>query len=641
MAHRSVQSTHAGAADPDGHVREPVAAPATSELRQQQARAPQRKPLPLPDRPKLAPDVKLAGQYLESAYADPPWLIERGDSGYVHVTQLIYRAAELCDGQNTYEDIARKLGEAGTPVQAETIQRLVGQLLIPRGIVMGADGSVAQTSTAGRGLTRINIRTKEIRPETIERLTTFLRWFYWPPVAAVVLLAGALAEGWLYFVHGIAGGLRDALNYPGLTLIIMLFIVVAAAFHELGHAAAMHYAGKHVNGMGAGLYMVYPAFYTDVTNNYTLSRWGRLRTDLGGFYFNLIFVIAVMGAYALTGQEFLLLVVLLINFEIIHQLLPFLRLDGYWALADLTGVPDFLTQMIGFVRAIFPRLRGQKMPELKLWGKLVFASYILISLPLMGFLLFVLVRAAPRAFATAYESALHQAHGFAAAQAAGDVWGAISAIGQILLLAIPSAGLAYTLLLLCFKVSRGIWRWSRPSWPRRIGGSLAGAGLAAGLIWLWLPALPSTSTRPSPGGPAYAAASSNFRPIQEQDHGTISESVSTLPWDASTADASPTANPTVLATPAAARGDVTVVATSAPSPDASLAAATPSTDSCAGLPCGAVATPVPAASPRVVSTATSVAPNASVSPAAPSSVTPPASSAAAGTAGTPTPTSTP
>ena len=33
----------------------------------------------------------------------------------------------------------------------------------------------------------------------------------------------------------------------------------------------------------------------------------------------------------------LLLVVVLTNLEIIHQLLPFVRLDGYWALADLTG----------------------------------------------------------------------------------------------------------------------------------------------------------------------------------------------------------------------------------------------------------------------------------------------------------------
>ena len=40
--------------------------------------------------------------------------------------------------------------------------------------------------------------------------------------------------------------------------------------------------------MGAGIYMVWPAFYTDVTDAYRLPRRARLRTDLGGIYFNAV-----------------------------------------------------------------------------------------------------------------------------------------------------------------------------------------------------------------------------------------------------------------------------------------------------------------------------------------------------------------
>src|SRR5581483_11724750 len=95
----------------------------------------EKRPIPIPDKPKLAPGVKLAGQFKESAFVDPPWLIEREDAGYVHVTELIYRIAELSTGENTYDDIARKLTEAGTPVQPQTIERIVGSLLVPRGLV--------------------------------------------------------------------------------------------------------------------------------------------------------------------------------------------------------------------------------------------------------------------------------------------------------------------------------------------------------------------------------------------------------------------------------------------------------------------------------------------------------------------------
>src|SRR5205814_6564565 len=144
---------------------------------------------------------------------------------------------------------------------------------------------------------------------------------------------------WMYFVHGVGGSVHDALYAPGLMLLATGAMVLAAGFHELGHAAALKYAGGHVKAMGFGLYLVYPAFYTDVSDNYRLKRWGRIRTDLGRFYFNLLFVLALMGLYVATGHEWLLLIVVLINLEIIHQLLPFVRLDGYWVLADITGIP--------------------------------------------------------------------------------------------------------------------------------------------------------------------------------------------------------------------------------------------------------------------------------------------------------------
>jgi putative peptide zinc metalloprotease protein len=607
----------------------PAAAPAP-------AAPPQATPPRLPDRPKLAPGVQPAGLFKESAFVDPPWLIEREDAGYVHVTPLIYRVAELCTGENTYEDIARKLTEAGTPVQPQTIQRIVAQLLIPRGLVQTADGQVAQVSQ-GSAFSRINIRTKEIRPETIEPITNVLRWFYWPPVMIAVLAAAALVEVWLYFIHGVAGGLRDALNYPGLMLVMLGFITVAAAFHEVGHAAAMHYARQKIKGMGAGLYLVYPAFYTDVTNNYRLGRWQRLRTDLGGFYFNLIFVLGLMGGYLLTGQEVLLLVVLMINLEIIHQLLPFLRLDGYWALADVTGVPDFLTQMSAFVRQMVPGLRGtgQKMPELKWWGKTIFAAYMVVSLPLMAVLIFLMVKAAPRVFATAYSSALNLAHGFSTAEASGDVLGMGAALGQLLLLAIPTVGLAYTLLLLAKRFVLGVWRWSQPSWPRRATGGLAMAGLATLLAWLWWPGVPFGTSRPGQGGPAYAAASSDFRPISNEEHGTVEESVTTTWWNVpaptpARPDISARATPQGSATPspeasasaeasASPEASPSVQASSSPSPSLSPQPA-------ASVPAGAVATR-PAATATRAPAATS-RPVAAVTPA-------PSTSAAASAAASP------
>ena len=55
--------------------------------------------------------------------------------------------------------------------------------------------------------------------------------------------------------------------------------------------------------IGVGIYLVWPAFFTNVTDSYRLSRAGRLRTDLGGVYFNLIFMLGLAGVYAATTRR--------------------------------------------------------------------------------------------------------------------------------------------------------------------------------------------------------------------------------------------------------------------------------------------------------------------------------------------------
>ena len=72
---------------------------------------------------------------------------------------------------------------------------------------------------------------------------------------------------------------------------VLGLVVIATALHEIGHATATRYGGAEPGVMGAGIYIVWPAFYTDVTDAYRLNRSGRLRIDLGGVYFNCVFVL--------------------------------------------------------------------------------------------------------------------------------------------------------------------------------------------------------------------------------------------------------------------------------------------------------------------------------------------------------------
>ena len=147
---------------------------------------------------------------------------------------------------------------------------------------------------------------------------------------------------------------------------------MSAGFHEFGHAAACRYGGATPGAMGTGLYLVWPAFYTDVTDSYRLGRGGRLRVDLGGLYFNAIVAVAMFGVWAVTGWDALLLVIATQLLQMVRQLAPMVRFDGYHLLADLTGVPDLYPRIKPTLRGLLPRHWGDpQATALKPWARAV------------------------------------------------------------------------------------------------------------------------------------------------------------------------------------------------------------------------------------------------------------------------------
>src|SRR5205085_8539478 len=131
--------------------------------------------------------------------------------------------------------------------------------------------------------------------EKARRLTApFARLFH-PLVVIPLLCVFVFVCWWLLAVKGLASATYDAFENPLLLLLVVAVTIVSAGFHEIGHAAAARYGGATPGAIGAGLYLFWPAFYTDVTDSYRLGRAGRVRTDLGGLYFNAIVVVATAG----------------------------------------------------------------------------------------------------------------------------------------------------------------------------------------------------------------------------------------------------------------------------------------------------------------------------------------------------------
>jgi len=542
------------------------------------------------DPPKPAPNLHFAGQMKDGAFEGKQFLVER-DGQFIQLSELLLLTLAHVDGKRSIEEIAKGVStKAFRQVTPDNVRALLAKL-VPLGLVAGADGSLVPSAReqAARSPMQVQLKMAVIPPAVTNAITGFFKILYFPPILVVVLAAAAAAHAWLYLIHGVGKSVHDVLYSPGLILLLFVAFVLSAAFHEIGHGAGLRYGGGTVRAMGAGLYLVYPVFYTDITDAYRLGRGGKLRTSLGGFYFNLIFSLGILGLYALTRAEFLLIVMALIDLEIVYQMLPFVRMDGYWILADLTGIPDFFSQMGAFVRSLLGRREGE-IADLKPWAKTVFVLYTIIVVPLIALLVFFAVKTFPAVFATALDSGWKLAGTAGEGLAHGDVVAVAAAAVQILILGLQVLGLGVIVFTVLKRIFVGLWRWGSGSPTKRVASSFASLAIVALLGVLWTPALPNGAP-----GPLYATATQNFSPIPQTARGTIGDAVPAV--DALV--------PATFREPMPAETPTTAPQASPTSPPASSPSTVPSSSSTVtplSTPPPATTAPTPAGSPLPSST---------------------------------------
>src|SRR5256714_10899415 len=262
---------------------------------------------PPTENPRLARGIDLIGKYEGSGFKEAPYIARRADGQVIQLAPLLCLIAELSDGEGTNEEIAAAVSEAiKRGVSADNVRQLVEKRLRPLGVIAPADGSEPELQKADP-LLALKLRAALVPERVVNGVTKAFKPLFFPPVVLAVLAGLAALDVWLFAYHGGAQSLPQVLYSPALLMMMLGLVIPSAAFHECGHATACAYGGARPGVMGAGLYIVWPAFYTDVTDAYRLGKGGRLRTDLGGVYFNVVFMPAVVGAYFTTGYEPLLL----------------------------------------------------------------------------------------------------------------------------------------------------------------------------------------------------------------------------------------------------------------------------------------------------------------------------------------------
>jgi len=435
--------------------------------------------------PRLAPGIELLGELKDSGFAEPRSLIRRADGQVIQLSRLLYLVSGLLDGARGPEDIASAVSVIlGRTLTAGQVRYLITAKLAPLGIVAGQGTPVLPTASP---LLALRARLTLLPERAACAAGTFLRpLFRWPVIVAVIVSVAAL-DFWIFTTHGLAPAFSQVLNDPVDLLLVAGLSIVSAFFHECGHAAGCRYGGARPGRIGAGIYLVWPAFFTNVTDSYRLSRAGRLRTDLGGLYFNLIFMLVLAAFYAATSAEILLLVIAITHLEMLEQLLPFVRFDGYFILSDLVGVPDLFARVTPVLRSCLSRWRPDpRATGLRRGARIVITVWVLCVLPLLTLVLGYLLLHLPEINRALWQSASHAAH-LTTGALSGHKYAAATADSAGVALALMSiAGSLYVAGGLVRRAVAIGLRWSNGRPRRRFLAVLMPAACAIPLTIIWL-----------------------------------------------------------------------------------------------------------------------------------------------------------
>lgn len=329
--------------------------------------------------------LEFLGPVQGSGLKDPAFLVRRVDDQVVQLSELLHLVVRTVEPPRPAEEVAADVSAAyGRTLTAEGLAHLVTTRLEPLGLVVPDESPEPTRAVRARPLLALTAKGTLIPAGLVNRLAGLLVPFFWPPLVVLALAALVAADVALVTQGDIWTAIGELFATPTIALLIYALLTSAALVHELGHAAACRYGGARPGEIGFGLYLVFPAFYTDVTDSYRLGRAGRVRTDLGGLHFNALTVLVLAAAYLATGSGVLLLTAFVLQFQMLQQLIPVVRFDGYYVLSDLAGVPDLFARVGPVLRSLRPgHPADPRVTELRPRSRRFVTGWVVVVVPLL------------------------------------------------------------------------------------------------------------------------------------------------------------------------------------------------------------------------------------------------------------------
>ncbi len=347
---------------------------------------------------------------------------QKGETVRFAMPAALLELLKMFDGQ-------RNVGEVFTAYEKlnpgkyslPNVEQLVEGFLLPKSLLIDLNAPASLPEISATRTSYLFAKVRLIPQHIIYPVARLFGWAFDKRLLigwlAIFILTHLIFYLWIFPTH------RTGLSHFGNEVIaaVMILSLVGAFIHETGHASALVSYGCTKTEIGFGIYFYYPVLYTDVSQAWKLSRQQRAMIDMAGVYFQSVFQVLLLGLFFINGSPVPIFFFLFTDLIMFRTMNPFLRMDGYWLVADLFGIFNLRQQSTKLLKYYLFKLFGLNragqtpLHHLTRGARVALAVYSVLSTVFFFYICEIMIRYAvlsmlpgyPTRFVTFFQALLH------------------------------------------------------------------------------------------------------------------------------------------------------------------------------------------------------------------------------------------
>lgn len=295
--------------------------------------------------------MKYYDERIEEEGTQKFYILSFSNEQHIKVSEKAKKIMDLFNGMNTLEKIEEELRIQNIKVEKEELRKFVSDILYGKALIEGTEYKGSNKNKM------LWFKLPLIDSTKLSFLFNILKYLFNKKImilSVVIFILNLIVSTIISLNSGIFLKSTSSIK-------IIVIVYISLILHELGHATAAKKCGIDAGKIGIGLYFISPVMFVDITNAWRVDHKKRVLIDIGGVYFQAITTIFLSMLALITSNKIYYLCNVSISVMILYNMMPFLKLDGYWIFCDYFKISNVSSNAFQVIKLKLSHLiRNQK-----------------------------------------------------------------------------------------------------------------------------------------------------------------------------------------------------------------------------------------------------------------------------------------